>query len=355
MPAKKSASEEFKENMFYFVIIVGVYYVLVGIWKIITAPFRALLVSNETKLDRAIEIAKEKKKAREEIRRRYKNDPNNMLEQCVKRFNNPEVWAWDDNASMYRQWYKQWRDGELLDTTLLWAPDVYRVDFNKKNVINSEFLDYFSKQVTLHMKNTHLARHNFLRTVRNYYPEFTPKFSLFYAEIKELREHAKSADLKERLVEVIVQKGLPKDIAIELIRRNEDDPETLKKEIVQMKKNLEYHCKYYENTLWFFLDNDYDPEGPLAETYNLILNQIGSEEIAKSLIKGRITVDELNDCVQDAVKVYPDYATNDTHTERWRDCIICNYKTFMRNRITDEVPSEAPLSSEEIIRRYFFK
>ena len=292
MPAKKSASADLKETAFYFIFILAGYYLIMGIWKVLTNPLRALLTSDKTKLARTIKIAQEKKDRRDHILFHSRE-----VEYNAERGQTVLLPIWD-------------RDENALDSDLMAVPTIYDRDYNRKYYINEEFLDYLQQQVEMHLSSSFRDQHNFLRTIRKYYPEFTPKFSVIPSEIEALREEAKSARLTEELIAEVVKSGIPDRIVKKLILRNADNPEGFKKDLAVAKK---YNPCLIE-TLLFCLDHGYSPDKEVVQQLDRVL-MLKSEEMAVSLVKGEIT--------------YEDFQTFDKKDPEHAGSTVREYKRFM--------------------------
>ena len=219
-PAKRSAASELKEGVFYFAIIMVVYYLIVGIWKILTAPFRAIFETDRIRLDRAIKIAKEKMSLRDRLLF-HSRDGKDVRESV---------------HTIYMLAPVEGRDKDDLDTELMYVPNIYLENYKGKRYISEEFLNYFEHQIELHLQCSWGRRHKFLHTVDRLYPEFTPKFSVMLSEIEALREEAKAARLSKELIDEISNRGVSKYDARQLLLQNENDPEKLMKEIILLKR-----------------------------------------------------------------------------------------------------------------------
>jgi hypothetical protein len=210
MPAPKSASANLKEGIISFAIIMILYYLIMAVWNILVAPFRAIFETESTKLARDIKIAKDKKGSRD-----------------AKLFYQRGIAYTDDNFNRILNPI----ECDELDTELVGVPNVYLQDCLKENHINGAFLDYFKNQVELHQTCPWGRRHRFLMTIRNFYPEFTPKFSVIPSEIEALREDAKAGEAVNELQAEMMKKGVKDYIAVSIIRDFGNDPEAFKKEL----------------------------------------------------------------------------------------------------------------------------
>ena len=176
---------------------------------------------------------------------------------------------------------------------MIYAPEVYIVeDKNYTEILfNEKFLDYLSNQVDNHILLGVRDRAVFLRTIREYYPEFTPKLPIMRGEIKDVRERNKKSFLKLELEREIEKRGIPDYLSEDLITEG-ITAEELKRNIAISKKCLEKG--YHSRMCLFCINNDFDPDHVLASTVDKILNTIGkdSEGIALALVNGHITPEE---------------------------------------------------------------
>jgi hypothetical protein len=291
MPVKKSVKADLKETAFSFIIALIGYYLIIGIWNIFAAPFRALLMSDKKKLARTIKIALEKKEMRDRIlffSREVEYD-----EKLLQRVLVPVL----D------------RDKDELDSDLMAVPTIYKKDCKLNYYLSEEFLDYLQHQVELHLKGSFNDQHRFLRTIRKYYPEFTPKFSVITSEIVSLMEEAKSVRLtKELIAEVSKATGLNIYDAQRFVYRNENNPEKFKVEFAIAKK---YYSHCLSPTFWFCLNHGYDIGKVQSKQLDKILCWAGNEEMAVSLIEGKITKKDFesflvngNNCKESIIREY---------------------------------------------------
>jgi hypothetical protein len=192
-----------------------VYYLIMSIWKILTAPFqaffRAFFETEKSKIDRDIRIAKEKVAKREWL----------LIDRGTAFI--------DDNCNSIMNPVDIGKND--LDTDLMGVPNVYLKDCLGKAHINDAFLSYFENQVELHLTCPWGRRHKFLRTIRELYPEFTPRFSVISSEIKTLREDAQEGKLIEELYKEVRKMGVDKLTTTSLIEKYGDDPKKFKEEL----------------------------------------------------------------------------------------------------------------------------
>jgi hypothetical protein len=223
-PVKKSTAQDLKESAFYFIVIIGVYYLILGIWRIFTAPFRALFVSDQTKLNRKIEIAKEKKLLRDRILFHSREGEYVPVEKgsCFRYYALTPVPMEEDE----------------LDSKLMSVPTIYYKDIFGRYYISREFLDYLQHQLELHLQSSVGDQRKFLRTIRRLYPEFTPRFDTIESEIKDLMEESNAVVLTRQLITEMEKAGIPNYVARAIVQKNGNDPEALKKEFILAKKNL---------------------------------------------------------------------------------------------------------------------
>jgi hypothetical protein len=305
-PKKKTAGQQFKEDLIYWILIVAIFYVLSLLFKAITAPFRALLSSPKEKFEQELKIKREKVQNR--IGRRVLNgiNENFITNQYIERFKlHPEKYVGDPDNEIIAKWHEAFLNGTLLDSELQWAPVVYVEDYEKNNYPNDEFLDYLQRQVDLHKQDTFLSRYKLTNTIRNLFPEFTPNLNVIPSEIKEMRERGKSKRLRMELMDEVIKKGISKELAVELVNSSEKDPKALPKKIALTKKCLE--LGYSNSMCRYCMKTDYDPTDVYAEAVDVMVKTFDSgDEMASALIRGDIDVEEFDKIVKE-------------NTNRWND------------------------------------
>ena len=291
-PRKKTAGEEFKENVIFAVSMVIIFVVLERTFSLLFAPIKYLLKSDKERYEDKLAIARAKIYNRKRIREMQSLNPDSMLKQYVNRLQmNADKYVGDPDNQVYLDWYESLKNGTLIDSGLSWAPDVYITDPDYDHVMSCEFLDYLSNQVKLHLSNgSFKERHVFLQTIRNLYPEFTPTFSRILEEIEELRERVASKNLRQELISEITKKGISRDVALQIIEKN-PTPEKLTEYISLAKRYAEKGYCAELTSYCLRTGNTVEPEYEVA--VNSILDCLPVDELATALIKKSLTPEEV--------------------------------------------------------------
>lgn len=330
-PRMKSAGEQAKDMVVYLLTVGAIYLVLYWIFLVVTAPFKFLFMSDGQKLGAKIKRAKEKIACRDALRRKYAEDEGNPMNQYVNRFKlYPEEYREDPENEQYRLWFEGLKNGTLLDTELRWAPDVWRETADGK-VITEEFLNYFARQAELHAERGVGIRMAFLKTVRNLYPEFTPRFSVIADEIEEMRERAKAGELYAELTAELEKKGVPKELAGELLKMNLG-LEKLREAIVTVKRGLDRG--YSQAMCLYCIRKNVDLDDPFIEanggTIGRVLDELEDEAMATAMIAQEFTEQEFANIVDIA-----DEATDDGN--EMREIISGEFRELMKRKCAEEI------------------
>ncbi|MBE3087013.1 MAG: hypothetical protein IMZ64_12450, partial [Bacteroidetes bacterium] len=188
VPKKKTIGEQAADTLVYLVVCGTIYYLLTLIAKIFIAPFKILFMSDRGRFAAKLERARAKIRTREVVRMEFDMSEGNPMFQYLVRFKQaPDCYRNDPDNEMYRKWFESLKNGTILDTELCWAPDVY-VKTPTGSMYNRDFLNYFSRQFDLHGAADLKSKVKFMRTIRKFYPEFTPRFSAIPGELKDLYE-----------------------------------------------------------------------------------------------------------------------------------------------------------------------
>lgn len=288
-PPKKSVGEQMMEDLFTIAIVSFIIYVICGFFKILFYPVTWLFKTSRELHEEDIQKALQKKQAREQYLLQIRSDPNDPMNVYLERFTeNPEEYKGDPLNDDYLEWYLHWRNGDILDSRMRWAPDVY-VKINGKNTINGEFARYLEIQYELHKEAGWASRHCFLQTIRKYFPEVTPKMSVMWDDIEALKDRAKTRELKAELSDEIRKFGISEEVSEQLCNQNISGKEIMKKARV-IKKCIERG--YSQSASLFIANQGYKPDSEKAEGANELLNNGCPDFVAEEYIEGNITDEE---------------------------------------------------------------
>jgi hypothetical protein len=285
----KSAGEQAKDTLVYLVICLVLYYFLTLLAKVFIAPFKYLFMTDRARF--AVKIARSKAKiqARKAARELFDTSEANPMYQYLVRFKYASAdYKGDPENAKYQKWFESLKNGTILDTGLLWAPEVYL-----NGTYNEDFLDYFSRQYNLHKVADLKTRIRFMETIRKFYPEFTPRFSVISTELNDLYERLRSKKLHNELAEVISKSGIPMELAKEIVSKDMSSDQ-IKSAIRTVQK-----CKavgWGNAGCKFAVKHGYNPdehEDYFNEAVNNIIEYAKNEDIALALIRGDISAEEL--------------------------------------------------------------
>ena len=240
----KSLSEQFREGITF--IIIGSF-ILYYIGMFFEFLFRPLLSSGSAKETekRLRDKIRQKQIARETKRAFYKNDVNDPIYQFKLRFiEKPDKYKNDPDTQIYNDWFQEWKNGNILDSDLRWAPDVY----DDSNEIRKNFIDYMKIQFNLHKKESFFKRFIFIKTISKYYPEFTASMSGLEEDLYHYDSEITKNNLQRQLRKEINKYGLPDEISEYIIEKDfpandlEKIAKTFKKYI---ERDISLDCSIY--------------------------------------------------------------------------------------------------------------
>lgn len=279
----KSLGAQLQEDVIFIVIGCFIIYVITGIFKVIFFPFRYLLMSNAQLEEEDIQKALQKARNRDFYLAEYDSNPSNPLYQYRQRFlENPERYENDPDNEVYMEWYKAWKAGQIMDTKLCWAPNVY-IKRDHKRYINPDFLNYFELQFELHQG--FILRTAFLNTVRKYFPEFTPTSSGIRNDLEGLRYRSQEKHLYYTIVDEVVKLGLPEDIAKKLSKMDLSGIE-LKDLVGKVKKGIEHDL--HPETAIFAAKRGFAPDSDEAILADKLFKSVLPEPIIAAYFDGKI-------------------------------------------------------------------
>jgi len=209
----KSLGHRVIDTLVFAAAVTFVVYVIIGIAKFIFKPVTWLWASDE-ELDggRKQQEATDAISARSARRAALADDSSDPMYQYIERFvESPGEYLGDPANDGFQRWYERFNRGEIMDSEMRWAPEVYDEDHR----ISTRFLKYLEVQVNLH--RGHLRDSSkFLGTIRTFYPEFEPKFSSIIEAINGLRERNAKIAKRLAMTEELEKAGIPESVALTL-------------------------------------------------------------------------------------------------------------------------------------------
>jgi len=278
-PAKKSAHEEFRDNIIMTIIGYFVVYVVASVMDFILNPF-----GKEKDIDNKIlEKICKKQQARQE-RKLCSEDP---MSQYYQRFiERPKDFRGDPDNEMYRDWFNEWRAGNILDSDLRWAPS-FDVE------MTSTFLKYLKRQMNLHSKASLMRRLLFINTLHRYYPEFSPSLNELARDIERYESQMSKEDVRSNLKAEIEKYGLDDTLADYLINKNLSASK-LKKTAQFLKQCVEYG--YSSGTSICLVENKIPMDSTVASIIHKVVSEIGlPARVGLAYAQRKVTVEELSE------------------------------------------------------------
>lgn len=284
----KKLSEQFRENVTFIIIGTFILYYIGMFFEFLFQPLLSSGTPKETE-KRIRDKIREKQRARERIKDFYKNDVNDPIYQFKLRFiENPDKYKKDINTQIYYDWFQEWKNGNVLDSNLRWAPSVY----DNSGEMKKNFIDYMKIQFELHKKESLFKRFIFINTINKYYPEFSASMNGLEQDLSCYNEEITENNLQRQLRNAIQKYGLPEEISEYIIEKDfpveklEETAKTFKKYI---EKGISSDCSIYvlENNITDINEiiaiNDFAEKTALPFRVGLayIRNQINTDSVNK--------------------------------------------------------------------------
>lgn len=168
----KSAKQAFVENALFMIVGCTILWVA---GKFFDFLFKPLRISTFGESIDEVKALMSKKQAKREIRlNKLAEDASDPMSQFSLRFlEKPELFRGRSENAKYRAWYDEWKKGNVIDSTLRWAPRCLAED---RETLRPNFIKYMKIQLDLHKRASWYRRNIFLQTISKYYPEFSPSF-----------------------------------------------------------------------------------------------------------------------------------------------------------------------------------
>ena len=290
-PAKKTPGEEFRDNIIFTIVGYFIIYLVASIMDFILNPFGK-------DVDKKI-LDKITKKQTARMDRNVSDNPDDPMNQYYQRFiGRPKDFRRDPDNEMYKNWFNEWRSGNILDSDLRWAPSC---DYE----ITPTFLKYLKRQLNLHKGASLMRRLLFINTIHRFYPEFTPSLNQLSRDIAKYEAQMNLDDVRSNLKSEIEKYGLDETLADYLI--NKDFSTTkLKKTAQFLKQCMEYG--YDANTSICLVENNI----PLTSDVAKIIHKTVSElelpaRVGLAYAQRKITIEniqEMKENLQAALEIY---------------------------------------------------
>lgn len=292
-PDRKSAQEEFRDNLILTVVGYFIVYVVASIMDFILNPF-----GKEEDIDKKI-LEKISKKQQARMKRDLCTKYDDPMNQYHQRFvESPQDFRGDPDNDMYKEWFNEWRAGNILDSDLRWAPSF-------EMEITSTFLKYLKRQMNLHAKAPLIRRLLFLNTLHRYYPEFSPSLNYLARDIEKYEASMNQDDVQSKLKSEIEKFGLDETLANYLINKNLSASK-LKKTVQSLKQCVEYG--YGASTCICLVENNIPLTSDVAKIIHKTVSEIGlPARVGLAYAQKKITIDdmlEMKGYMEAALEIY---------------------------------------------------
>lgn len=202
----------------------------------------------------------------------------------------------------YKDWYASWLRGEVIDSELLWAPEVYDGSLKGSKTFNENFFNYLEIQIGLHRK-AGMERH-LEGTIRKFYPELTPDLNAIHEDIEEIRERIAARKIQKEIRAELVNTGLTEESA-KIISKMDLRGKNLKSLIPVVKRFIEAGFNGYDAV--YFADKGYKVTEPVKQLlslfsgYNVSLNR----SVWEPLMSGSVSPDKFVSLIKEVTEAIP--------------------------------------------------
>jgi len=284
----KSAKATLVENAVFLIVACSIVWVVAKFFDFLFKPLTKIFTHEESV--EQVKDAMSVKQANREIRLdRLAEDSSDPMYQFSLRFlEKPEVYKGGAHNAKYREWYDQWKKGNVIDSTLRWAPQCLAED---GETLRPNFISYMKIQLDLHKRASWYRRNVFLHIISKYYPEFSPSLKGLETDLANYENESAEKGLIEEL-ETQTNSLIPEELTKYLMDRNLSPTKF---------KRLALILKGYS-------DQGFCPEACICAVENKITNTSHIEMIHKivselklpakvglAFVKGEIVADEISE------------------------------------------------------------
>lgn len=292
---KKSQAEKVRGDIFFFIIGCFIFYLFERIFSFILSPLQT--PSRREVKERLMEKTIEKVKAREERLERISNTESDPMYQFSLRFvDQPEKYRDDPDNKVYKEWFEEWKKGNIIDSTLRWAPDIFNNSLDNINFedylnspINPVFIKYMKIQWALHKKAPLKNRLQFSNTIYKFYPELSPNLKSLENNLAGYEAEYIEKDMVSELQGEIQKFGLPEDIS-EYLANKDLTPADLRRAAKLFKSHIENGLS--SETCIYAYEHDLDKDQAVA--INMIIKETGlPARVGYAFLKNDLTMEEV--------------------------------------------------------------
>lgn len=324
---KKSLNTQFREDLIFVIIGCFIIYVVERFFSFILRPLHHM--SDEEINEKVEEKIQKKREARKSRLLRISQIETDPMYQYYLRFiEAPKDFKNDPDNIQYNAWFQEWKKGNIIDSTLRWAPDVL-----KTGKINPVFIEYMKIQLDLHKRASFSKRAQFSNTIYKYYPELSYGLKNMEKDLINYEAEITEADLQVELGNEIQKFGLPESIAGYLVEQD-ITPTQLRKTAKKFKDLIEEGIS--SEVCIFVHENDLDKEA--AAIIYKITEQISlPPRVAYAYLKGEMSVDEvkeLHDLIENVLESYGHdaFLTLENGNTIYDDYIDVSLKNYRANK-----------------------
>ena len=295
---KKNLSTQFREDITFVIVGCFILYIFQKFLSFLFSPLH--MKSTEEVETRLEEKIADKVFAREERLHRINQTPSDPMYQYLLRFvESPDKYRNDPDNQIYKEWFQEWKNGNIIDSTLRWVPNV----FKRNEEMNPVFIEYMKIQLNIHKKASFGKKMQFSNTLHKYYPELSPGLKNLEHDLAHYEAEVVGMDMHKAFHDEIQKFGLPDEIAEYLINLNMK-PADLKKTAKVMKDKME---KGISSELCIFAYENKLKDSSVAAIH-LITDQTGLPiRAGAAYLKNELTIEEakeLNEHMQQVLDTY---------------------------------------------------
>lgn len=295
MPPVQEHKEDLIHKINEFIISGIIIYIFVAFFDWLLEPFHRKSTRDDHR-----ERIDEKQKQRNEYLSFIERDENDPMFQYQLRFlEEPKKFRGDPDNKVYEKWYGSWKKGEVLDSTLRWVPVMY--DCNDD--MTPEFLAYMKTQYFLHKDRAgFFNKRRFLKTIRDYYPEFSASFRGMGEDLARYCSTATDNSVEEDLRSEMIRFGLSDDYADYLIEQDLS-PAELKKVAVFFRECIQRDIRLEVAVISYI--NGWTTEFQVVEKLEELTEQ--SKMPTRAIVaymKREITLEDLSALTNDVRELY---------------------------------------------------
>ena len=330
--APKTTGQKVADMAITLILIGFISYVFEKFFQLLLKPFLYLLMRPEDFRELYVEKALEKTENRNERAELFKQDESDpMVQYRLRYIEHPERFTADSGNEKYLRWYKDWRDGNVDDPELRWAPDVY-----SEGELNPDFVAYIGLQTKL--LSICGDKKTFLKVIRKFYPELTPKFPEILEDVEELKSLMEEKHLQSELFGELKSMGISDGLVKEVMKMK---PEKIQGAAQYLKKCSEFG--FSDSICMTLMEMGLDPSSEMAQVVNEWMTKaLVPAHVMISLGKGDIEMEDVKEIAKEIGTVCDTWGLMFAYSKREEDgkCLIDDHIDEILNRATERTRSK---------------